>query len=409
MSIEALIYPLLFLGLYFEVFLVLTLFDRESRRRRALAEPASFPSVAVIVPCHNEEKNIRATIDSVLALHYPADKLSVIAVNDGSIDGTGEVLEYYRDHPRVTVVHKENGGKHTALNAGIEITHAEFVGCLDADSTVVPEALKRIIANFDAENIGAVTAAMTVNQPENILEKIQEAEYLIGVAMRHTLAVWNGLYVTPGPFTIYRKKVFEELGPFRSAHNTEDLEIALRLQRGGWKIGNAPAAGVYTNVPKTAKALIKQRVRWTTGFMRNVFDYRDLIGNRAYGVLGLLVLPLGVVSILAGVVLFGVSLFRFGSEAFSFALRASEVPLSFTFAPHLPDIFYAPISALSLLTLTIVAMTLALVFVGARLVRVRTTLGVSLIGYFILYSVIAFWWRVRALSDIVLGVRRSWR
>jgi cellulose synthase/poly-beta-1,6-N-acetylglucosamine synthase-like glycosyltransferase len=402
-------YPLLFLGLYLEVFLVLTFFDREAKRRRRLTAPEAFPRVAVIVPCYNEEHSVGKTVDSLLALEYPAEKLSLILVDDGSTDGTAAVLERYRAHPRVSIISKENGGKHTALNAGIAATDAEFVGCLDADSFVMPDALKLVMANFDDEKIGAVTSSMSVNDPKNMLERMQEAEYLLGIAMRHTLANWNGLYVTPGPFTIYRKRAFDELGGFRPAHNTEDLEIALRLQKGGWKIQNAPSASVYTNAPKTTRALVKQRVRWTTGFMRNVMDYRELVGNRAYGILGLMILPLGVFSIFSGVALFGLSLARFSWSAWGFLLRVSEVPLSYTFAPHVPNWFYFPTSAMLILSMTVIALTVALIFSGAHIAKQKTNFGFSLAWYFILYTFIAAWWRIRSIADVALGARRSWR
>ena len=408
-ALEYVVYPFLFLALYFEVFLVVTLFERESRRRRKLTAPLVFPSVSIIVPCYNEEKTVAATTDSVLALDYPKEKLSVILVNDGSIDKTAKAVERYRGNPQVTIIHKKNGGKYTALNAGITASTSEFIGCLDADSFVSPGALKLVMANFDEERIGAVTSSMSVNQPTNIIEKMQEAEYLMGVAMRHTLAIWNGLYVTPGPFTIYRKKAFDKIGLFKPAHNTEDLEIALRLQRGGWKIQNAPAAGVYTNAPKTVRGLVKQRVRWTTGFMRNAFDYRDLVGNPSHGVLGLLVLPIAAIFVFAGVGLFGISTFQFIHSLWTFAVHTSEVPLSFTLTPHIPDWFYVPSSALLFPSGMMLAMAIGLIFVGAAIARKKTNFGMSLVWYFIAYTFIAVWWRVRAIADVAFGIRRSWR
>ncbi len=404
-----LIYPFLFLALYFEVFVVLTFFDREARRRRALTAPHSFPSVTIIVPCYNEEKTIAQTADSVLALDYPKEKLSLILVDDGSTDKTGAIVERYRGNAQVAILHKENGGKYTALNAGIVASESEFVGCLDADSFVSRDALKLVIANFDNEQIGAVTSSMSVHAPKNILERMQEAEYLLGITFRHTLAIWNGLYVTPGPFTIYRRKVFETLGLFRPAHNTEDLEIALRLQRGGWRIGNAPAAGVHTNAPKTLRALMKQRVRWTTGFMRNTLDYRDLVGNPAYGVLGLMVLPFAVLSVFAGIIVFGISAVRFGNWLWQFVTHASEVPLSFTFTPHVADWFFVPVSTLLFLTITVLMLTTVMILAGAVIARKKTNLGPSLVWYFLAYSIIAVWWRTRAVADVAFGIRRSWR
>lgn len=407
--LEYITYPFLFAALYFEVFLVLSFFEQDARRRRKLTTPLTFPSVAIIVPCYNEEKTIAATADSVLALDYPKEKLSVILVDDGSTDRTAEIVETYRNNSQVTIIHKKNGGKYTALNAGIVASTSEFVGCLDADSFVSPGALMLVMANFDHDKIGAVTSSMSVNAPTSILEKMQEAEYLMGVAMRHTLATWNGLYVTPGPFTIYRKKAFDELGLFRPAHNTEDLEIALRLQRGGWKIQNAPAAGVYTNAPKTLKALVKQRVRWTTGFMRNAFDYRDLIGDPSYGVLGVLVLPIAVTFIFAGVGLFGISTFQSLSSVSNFVIRASEVPLSFTFAQSISNWFYVPTSGLLFLSGAMALIGLWLIFAGAAIAKKKTNFGISLLWYVILYTFIAVWWRIRAITDVALGIRRSWR
>ncbi len=408
--LSLIIYPLLFLGLYFEVFVVLSFFETDARRRRILSmDGSAFPSVSIIIPCYNEEHTVAGPIDSVLALDYPAEKLTAVVVDDGSKDGTPKTLEAYRAHPQVKIIRKENGGKYTALNVGIAATDAEFVGCLDADSFVTPRALKLVMANFDHEKIGAVTSSMTVNEPTSLLERMQEAEYLLGVVMRHTLAVWNGLYVTPGPFTVYRKRIFRELGGFRPAHDTEDMEIAMRLQKNGWKIQNAPGAGVYTNAPKTVKALVKQRVRWTTGFLRNAIDYRELIGNRAYGILGLLVLPSAILSVFAGVVLFAISTLRAGNELWAFVMRASEVPLSYTFAAHAPSWFYLPVNTLLILSATVVALTVGLIFSGAAISRQKTSLGFSLLWYFVIYTFIAVWWRIRSLTDVALGIRRSWR
>jgi len=122
-----------------------------------------------------------------------------------------------------------------------------------------------------------------------------------------------------------------------------------------------------------------------------------------------LVLPLGVVFVFAGVGLFALTTYRFANSLWNFGLKVSEVPLSFTFAPHIPDAFFAPVSALLVLTAVVIAMTTAFIFTGAAIAKKRTSFGLSLAGYFIVYSFIAAWWRIRAISDIAFGVKRSWR
>src|SRR3989344_2760643 len=378
MSAECLISPALFVAIFFESFVLVPFLPPPARRRRAGAPAGgnALPTVAVIVPCYNEETTLARTATSVLALDYPADKLSLILVNDGSTDGTREVMEQFRNHPHVAIIHKENGGKYTALNAGIRATDAEIVGCLDADSFVEPSALRHIIPCFEA-GVAAVTAAMSVHEPKNILELMQYAEYLFGIAQRHTLASINGLYVTPGPSSFYRRATVMAVGGFRAGHQVEDMEMALRLQRHGYTIENAPRARVYTTAPATLRRLFLQRIRWISGVLRNVlFDYRDLVFSPAKGALGMLVLPIGLFALSASVIVFGTIVFAASADiAQAIALREG-IPLAYA---------YLPAS------------------------RPPGGLARGLISFLLFYGLLAPLWIARASVDIVLHKTRSWR
>lgn len=408
-ALLSVVYPFLFLSLFFEVFLILTYFENESRRRRGKLTTTTFPSVAVVVPCFNEEKTVGSTVESLLKLDYPKESLEIILVDDGSIDKTREIFDSYKHHAHVRVIHKENGGKHTALNAGIASTKSEYIACLDADSFVSPHALKESIAHFDRPKIGAVTASMSVYRPKSALERMQQAEYLMGILLRHLLTTFNGLYVTPGPFTVYRRKVFDSLGAFRSAHNTEDMEIALRMQKAGWEIQNAPRARVYTKAPRTVASLLKQRVRWTTGFIRNGFDYKELFGNPRYGALGMLVLPLGAISIISAIALFFLTLFQTAHWLWNLAVQVFAVPLSY--AIRIPDFdwFFVPANALIFLSVLAIVITIVFIMEGARVSKTKASLGPAIVWYIPLYSVLAPLWLIRSVSDVALGIRRGWR
>ncbi|HWH16490.1 MAG TPA: glycosyltransferase [Candidatus Paceibacterota bacterium] len=412
MSLEVLAYPFVFLGLYFEVFLLLTFLSESARERRQRPAVTETPKIAIIVPCWNEEDTIDGTVKSLLALDYPKDKLQIILVNDGSTDNTKEVMDRYQGNPQITVIHKKNGGKHTAINAGIEVAKdAEFVGCLDADSFVAPDALKEIIGSFDSPKVAAATPAMSVFQPKNILEQMQNAEYIIGIAARHALSAVNGIYVTPGPFSFYRRSVIEELGGFRHAHQAEDMEMALRIQRAGYEIENAPRARVYTKVPRSVPKLIKQRTRWTTGFLRNVMtDYRDLVGNPRYGALGLMVLPLGFAAIVGGAFLFMVALFALFQGFFRTYALTSGVPLSYTLAPRLdPDLFYVPVTFILLASVVVGILSVALVLIGRSVSNTPAKVALGIVGYTFIYAFIAPFWLMRSMYDVLTGKRRAWR
>ncbi|MHB1770091.1 MAG: glycosyltransferase family 2 protein, partial [Minisyncoccota bacterium] len=130
MSPQMVAYPFLFIAIFFESFVLVTLLSEPARATRRRSMSTATPHVAVIVPCYNEASTVAATCDSLLALDYPKEKLEIILVNDGSTDGTAQAMERFSDHPQVRIIHKENGGKHTALNAGIALTQAELIGCL---------------------------------------------------------------------------------------------------------------------------------------------------------------------------------------------------------------------------------------------------------------------------------------
>lgn len=411
MSPEVLTYPFIFLAIFFESFVLVTFLSKPARDGRARRPGETAPSVAIIVPCWNEATTIAATCESLLALDYPSDKLEIILVDDGSTDATPFAMARFANHPLVRIIRKENGGKHTALNAGIASTDAEFIGCLDADSFVEPDALKEIIPCFAREKVAAVTAAMSVHEPKSLLQHMQAAEYAFGITYRHVFASINGLYVTPGPFSFYRRSILAELGEFRHAHQTEDMEMALRIQRAGYEIENAPRARVYTKSPDTLTKLVKQRTRWTAGFIRNVLgEYRDLVGSPKHGVLGMLVLPTAVLTIGSGILLFFLMLFQLSQSLVTAIEVRAGIPLSYALLPHGTfDWFSVPTDFLLILGVTTLLVSLSFVVIGKYISKTPGKIALGLISYTFLYGFVAPLWLLRATADVTLSKERGWR
>ena len=416
MNLEFLAYPFIFAAIYFEAFLLVTFLSAPAVASRTRAVSTKPPFVAMIVPCYNEETTVRGTVESLLALDYPKDRLRIILVDDGSTDGTASVMDSFAHHAHVSVMHQKNQGKHVALNAGIAASpEVELIGCLDADSFVEPSALREMIACFDDPQAGASTAAMSVHKPSNILERMQNAEYILGIALRHILAVVNGLYVTPGPFSVYRRDVVVELGGFKNGHNTEDMEMALNIQRAGYAISSAHQARVFTKAPHSVLALLKQRTRWTTGFLRNMLnEYRDLVGNPQYGALGLIVLPLGFLAIIGGIAMFFLMAYQLIKSFVQTVFLTSGVPVAYTLSTFVPDFssiewFYMPVSIIALLAFVALAGSILFMVVGKRISKTPGTLSAGIIGYMLLYGLIAPFWLLRAVADVATNNKRSWR
>jgi len=259
------------------------------KRRKASIPKNKLPGVSVVVPAYNEEKNIADTIESLLNLEYPKNKLEIIVVDDGSTDNTFEIAKKY-EGSNVKVIRKENGGKSSALNAGIRAAKFEIIACMDADSIATGDALKTLVSYIVEENADAVTPVMHVWKPKNLTERFQWAEYILSNVMRRALDTLHAQYVTPGPFSVFRRESFERYGYFDEKNITEDMEMAMRIQAKGGKIVHASDAIVYTKVPDNIISLIKQRVRWNLGFLENAWEYRKKVWKNG-GDMGVFVFP----------------------------------------------------------------------------------------------------------------------
>ncbi len=403
-------YIFTFLSIYVQVFLIVTFLEKRKQiviRTKDITLP-SYPSVAIIVPCYNEEKTAHKTIHSLLNLNYPMEKLQIILVDDGSVDGTREVLESFRTYPNVEIYYKKNGGKHTAMNLGLSHVKSEFVGGLDADSFAHPEALKRIMTYFHDTETMAVASAVVVHSPKNILQRAQKAEYDFGVFMKKMQGLIGGIYVTPGPFSIFRKSVFDNLGPYKKAHNTEDQEIALRMQKHHYKIEHCPDAYVYTMSPDTISKLYRQRVRWIYGFLKNASDYRELFFNKNYGNIGFFALPAGVISIFTVLYVFLSMIYNIIQTIMGKVVQINAVGFSSLFHFHAFDWFFLNTATVTFIAVLLSGALLVSLLLGRKMVEGKMRLSMSIAYFFVLSATLAPFWLSRAVYNAIFSKQSNW-
>lgn len=406
---ESITYFLLFIALYSEVFLLVSFLERRAEKSRPLfgiSETGALPRVAIVIPCFNEERTLASTVESVLALQYPSELLETIIIDDGSTDGTLAIAKRFGGVGGVRVFCKQNGGKHTALNIALEKTDADLIGCLDANSTVEPSALMRIVRAFENPSVSAVTPGIHVKKPETALQHIQNVEYNLSVFNRFILSVLGSAFITPGPFSIFRTKTVRALGGWRHGHSTEDMEMALRMQAGGHLIANAPSAAVHTSVPRTLPELFHQRVRWTYGFLRNALDYRFMFGNRAFGNLGLLILPAAFISIGAGIYFFVHILWYWATTFYDAVLNVQVTGV----LPRLSfELFYINTSTLWFLVYAAVALILVLICTGSWLGTGKRVPPAGTPLFILLYSFLTPLWLGTALVRALFKTGVEWR
>ncbi len=407
------LYISLFISLFFEVFLLITYLEvkEDIKRENAMVArgPQSFPSVTIIVPCFNEEKTVTGTVESLLALDYPKDKLFLMLVDDGSTDGTLAALNKFTNHENVIVLTKENGGKHTAVNLALKNVTTDLVGCLDADSFVTPEALRTIVPYFDDPETMTVTPSIKIHKPQGILQSIQKTEYSWSIFLRRMLSSLGALYVTPGPFSIFRTRVFRELGDYRHAHLTEDMEMAMRMQKNHYKIVNAHGAHVYTVAPRKLRALVKQRTRWSYGFLNNAIDYRELFFNKKYGNMGMFIMPIATLSTFTSLIMVSRVVLELAQSLWRNIVRFDAVGFTWKFSSPTFDWFFLNTGVLPMVVMTALLLTLVIIFFSVRLAEGKFTFSRGLFYYLFLYTFLAPLWLVQAIFNTVFKRQISWR
>ncbi len=295
-------FVLVWLGLYV---LEPDLFSPSRRRSEDL------PSVSIIVPAYNEADGIVKCLESLARLEYP--KYEVIVVDDGSKDGTSEVVRSFIQREDLKnfrlIRHEQNRGKAAAVNTGIRNARYDLVAVLDADSHISSDALLWIVPHFEDPRVGAVSSAIHVRNPVNLLSRLQWWEYLTTNFYRALMAVIDVLYVTPGVLSVYRKSVLEEVGLFDEKEISEDLEIALRIKAHHYKILFEPNSVTFTEVPTRFKDYWRQRIRWSRGFIRNFVKYWRTFGlSREYDLFGMVFFPFLLIYVAVWVIYLLVSL-----------------------------------------------------------------------------------------------------
>lgn len=271
--------------------LVLTILQKRKEKKNQKEDLDGHPLVSIIVPAFNEEVNAVASMNNLLRCDY--DNFEVIFVDDGSTDTTyDKVHEAFKDHPKVKVFTKPNGGKASALNYGIAQSHADFVVCIDADTKLLPDAVRLLLSNFADPNVGAVAGTVKVGNEVNVLTRWQSIEYITSQNFdRKAFAYLNAITVVPGAIGGFRKDALILAGGFTVDTLAEDCDLTIRILRSGYTVANEARALALTEAPETVKQFLKQRFRWSFGVMQTFWKNRDALFNPKYGSLGWIALP----------------------------------------------------------------------------------------------------------------------
>ncbi len=253
-------------------------------------ELPAYPLVSILVPCYNEAKQLKTTFHFLSELHYP--NFEVIAINDGSGDDTGTILnQLAREMPRMRVVHlAENQGKAAALNCGALAANGEFFVCIDCDAILDHYAVTWIMWHFlNSPRVGAVTGNPRIRNRSTFLGLVQVGEFsaIIGL-LKRAQRIYGKIFTVSGVVAAFRRSALHQIGYWHSDTATEDIDVSWRLELNHWDIRFEPRALCWILMPETFRGLFKQRLRWATGGTQAMKKYgrlmKDWRSRRMWGI-----------------------------------------------------------------------------------------------------------------------------
>lgn len=294
------------------------------------------PPVSIVLPAHNEEKSVVASVHSLLKTNYP--EFEIVVVNDGSSDRTREALieafglvqvpEAYRARleteqvrgvyasarfPRVRMVDKIQGGKADAINAGINCVRYPLFCVVDADCILQPESLSRVVRPFLEDRrvvaSGGVVRVLNgckvvdgmlsrVGLPNRWLPSFQVIEYLRAFLFgRMGWSPMNALLIISGAFGVFYKERVIAIGGYLNDTVGEDMDLVVRLHRNlrrdrhDYRIVFVPDPVCWSEVPTDMASLRNQRVRWQRGLAESLWSNIRLMFSRRGGAAGWVAFP----------------------------------------------------------------------------------------------------------------------
>jgi len=255
---------------------------RTKGRGRSWGPPVTEP-VSVIVPAYNESAGIEAAVRSLLASDHPVE---IIVVDDGSTDGTADLVESL--HLPVRVIRQQNAGKPAALNTGLAAATCDLVVMVDGDTVFEPDTVRTIVQHFADPRVGAVSGNAKVVNRGGLLGRWQHIEYVVGFNLdRRLFDLAECMPTVPGAVGAFRRRALLDLGGVSDVTLAEDTDLTMALCRAGWRVVYEEGARAWTEAPASLNALWRQRYRWCYGTLQAMWKHRGALVQRgAAGKLG---------------------------------------------------------------------------------------------------------------------------
>jgi hyaluronan synthase len=246
------------------------------RYKPAPLSAGPLPRVSVIIPAYNEGAMVEKAIYAAVNSDYPADRLEIICIDDGSRDDTWFYIDRARRrYPRLikAIRFPKNRGKKEGLYAGFTQGKGEFLVTIDSDSIISPDTIKQVIAPMCRDpKIGAVAGNVRVyNRGRSLMARMLAVRFVLAFDfLRASQSKYGCVTCTPGALSAYRAKALKPiLKKWRTqtfmgqpANIGEDRALTNFVLRQGYYTSYQRTAVVHTLVPESYRGLCRMYLRW---------------------------------------------------------------------------------------------------------------------------------------------------
>ena len=249
---------------------------RQLSKYPQIVNPDYKPFVSILIPAHNEESVITATVENILKLDY--ENFEIIVIDDRSTDNTASIIKSLEQkYEKVTALIRTPDafpGKSAVLNDAFKLAKGEAILVFDADATVDPDFLTKMIPHLEPKDVGAVQARKVIrNKNQNLLTRCQNNEYTMDAHFQVSRDSVKGAVELRGNGELIKRQALESINGWNNYTIVDDLDMSTRLHIKGWDIRFCLDAVVYEEGISYIKPLFRQRRRWLEGTIRRYLEY----------------------------------------------------------------------------------------------------------------------------------------
>ena len=260
-----------------------------------------FPKISIIVPAHNEEKNIKRKIKELLSINYPKNNFEIIVVDDFSNDNTKKICKLFFNRIKYIKLSKKSG-KIGAINRGLSNASNDIIVITDADTKLNSNSIKKLVRNFINSDIGAVNGTLKISKRKDWISQIEDSyvkqmnKFLFSASNKKSVIF---LY---GQLCAFRKSIIKKI---RTDAAVDDIEIALKVLNKGRGVIQEPTAIVYEEAPLNLNQLLRNKIRRTVCSIEVMLKYLGLL-NPKRGLVSITLLTYRIIPLLSPLLLFSI-------------------------------------------------------------------------------------------------------